>query len=265
MARNNKGIGGFYSGKVGDITYVNRLGQSIMRRSIATSTSKSPLQQRNRNRFSVTSLFCKQMSDVVKSTYSSMIGNGRSALSAFQSHVLRNGLSESAQDTKGAWSCSILPERISVSIGNAEPLQEAAMSCEGNEITVTWSPEVTDHGHTSDLVHVVMYCKGRNQVSSCMRSETCTRKQGTRTRCIPAEWRGEEVHVWVFVETPESHRFSNSQYLGAVTYEIEDEPTDSMDFSKRNTTKETTGTTGNSISQKRSPAKKDDITPPKRE
>jgi len=81
-------------------------------------------------------------------------------------------------------------------------------------VYLTWDTTVWTKGSDNDLVHVA-FLNPLTGITYFAEGRT-TRETGALTLQLPLLWKGETIHAWLFLISPDNEQRSVSQYLGTI-------------------------------------------------
>ncbi|GGG88416.1 hypothetical protein GCM10007415_23060 [Parapedobacter pyrenivorans] len=133
-----------------------------------------------------------------------------SAMNAAASHVLNHAIAGEYPDLQ------IEPEEVRLSRGMLQGLADVGIGMLGTSVDVTWSTEPPQFiGYPDDRVTIVVYHPAEKTVMV----GKVSRDAGAVSVDVSDEPTGSELLVYACVSDRDRKEFSNSQFLGRITYE----------------------------------------------
>ena len=203
MGKLTKKILGNVGGAVGDITFSDWNGQTVIKaKSEGSKSAPTPAQLFVREKFKAMTALSNAFTQVIP------LGLDGTAEGITKYNVFRRINYPTISGTAGA--LVVDNAAIVVSRGKLEALNDIALANAGQNITVTWN--YGGYGIGTDKVTMVAY----NPVAKQTVVNTASiRSGGTSTLAVPATWATQQVFVYIF--TGNGDISSTSQYAGSVT------------------------------------------------
>lgn len=106
------------------------------------------------------------------------------------------------------------PSKVKLSEGSLANPAEVEASRQGDTITVSWNPPISNHFgmHQDDLIMVCAY--GFAARSAVLQKGDVRRKDGRAVVVLPDDLAAETVHLYLMVQNRDRKRFSRNIYLG---------------------------------------------------
>ena len=210
MGTIKKGILGGFSGKVGTVVGGSWKGISYMRslpQKVKNPRTEGQVSQRTK--FAITMHYLKPMTAFLRTGWK-LYANKQSPFNAAMSYTLANAVDGTYPDY------TIDPSKILVSRGSLLPASNCDIDTSGGNITIMWddnsgisNAKATDKA----LVAIVNPTKGE---------AVCDTAGAERMSCshnliLPADWAGDEVHIYLGFISEDGKEVANSMYLGSIT------------------------------------------------
>jgi hypothetical protein len=202
MGKLTRKILGNVSGKVGDITFSQWKGQTVVKSKVSVSAKKpTEKQELVRQRFRFLSELSRRFSSIIPLGFA----GSKDTITVFNSFFRTN--QEVLSGSLG--NLQIDFSKLVLSRGNLETVTGLNQSQSGSKVLVNWQASMGDPN--DKLVQVLVHSETKEILY----------KDGSRSSLnlsldFPNSWVGAKVHGFVFLYT-ESGRSSNSQYIGELT------------------------------------------------
>lgn len=198
------------SGKVGDKVYVIKNGKNYVR-SLPEKSSKLPTEKQLawRTSFAMVTQFLIPISSLINESYRK-INPKKSGLQLSIRQLLKEALT-------GVYpNIEIDPAKVILIRGNlAAPTGNMTYVARTNELDFYWPQISKDYQNLSDELGILIWCRALNEFYSKLNLGV-RRDQEFCTIPIPLEFKGQEIHVWLFYRSPDHRSFSNTTYMGEV-------------------------------------------------
>ena len=210
---------GLWSGSLGPVVQCSWKGRPYLRAKPSyVNDPKTPAQLTQRSKMQQCHHFVQQLLTVVRMGYAGFTQN-MSAYNACMSQVMRQACVGTHPDAVIDYTHVLLGQ------GPLAVAQGVRLSAQGREVTLAWRPLMdTGNGHGTDRVLCVFYNQTRNMASYRLLQEQ--RSGGSLTAQLPAEWQGEQVHVYLGFQSADGALVSNIVHVGMVHWTQEDEEID---------------------------------------
>ena len=210
MGTIKKGILGGFSGKVGTVIGSSWKGIAYMRsipQSVKNPRTQPQLMQRSK--FSVTMSYLKPLNQILRTGWK-LQANKQSPINAAMSYHIANAIMGDYPDYE------IDVSKVLVSVGSLTPAVNAMAIVTGGTIEFSWSNNSGNgSAKLTDKVLIAVVNQARGEaVTSCAAAE---RKDSTFVVQLPANWSGDEVHIYLGFVSEDGREVSNSTYMGSVT------------------------------------------------
>jgi len=203
MGKLTRKILGNVAGAVGDITFSDWNGQTIIKaKSEGSKSAPTPAQLFVREKFKAMTGLANAFTQVIP------LGLDGKAEGITSHNVFRKLNYPTISGTAGA--LVVDNAGIVVSRGKLEGLNSIALTSAGQNITVNWNHG--GYGVGTDKVTVVAYNPVLKQTSV---NTASIRSGGTSALTVPAMWATQQVFVYIFTDNGDTT--STSQYVGSVT------------------------------------------------
>lgn len=201
MAKLTRKILGNVNGAVGDITFADWKGRTVIKaKSEGSKADPTESQLLIREKFQVLT----NLSNV----FVNLIPRGLTSPDMTAYNLFRTLNSSTVTGTIGA--LSVDNSKIKVSRGNLPDLSTPNVSLTGQSITCNWVSEETDIA--TDKITLIAYCPDKNRAVG---KSGALRSSGTTTLTAPATWATQLVHLYVFASNKK--KSSPTMYLGSYT------------------------------------------------
>lgn len=198
------------SGKIGDKVYVIRDGKNYVR-SLPAKSSKLPTEKQLawRTSFAMATQFLIPISSLINESYRK-INPKKPGLQFSIRQLLKEALTGVYPHVE------IDPSKVILIRGNlAAPTGNMTYVARTNELDFYWLQISNDYQNLSDELGILIWCRALNEFYS-KRNLGVRRGQEFCTIPIPLEFKGKEIHVWLFYRSPDHRFFSNTTYMGQV-------------------------------------------------
>jgi len=198
------------SGKIGDKVYVIRDGKNYVR-SLPAKSSKLPTEKQLawRTSFAMATQFLMPLSALINESYR-RINPKKSGMQLSVQQLLKEAL-------KGVYpNIEIDPSKVSLIRGNLPaPTGNMTYVARTNELDFHWSQVSNVFQNSADELGILIWCRTLNEFYSKL-NPGVRRDQEFCTIPIPLEFKGQEIHVWLFYRSADHRSYSNSTYMGQV-------------------------------------------------
>jgi len=211
MGTIKKGILGGFSGKVGTVVGSSWKGIAYMRSIPQKVRNPRTLAQRSqRTKFALALSLLQPMTGFLRIGWK-LFAHRQSPINAAMSYTIANAISGEYPDYE------IDPGKVLVSRGALTPVTDTFVSAAGDrEVNLQWddnSGKGTAKATDKALIAIVNLSKA----AAITDAEGALRPDSTKTITVPAEWTGDEAHVYMGFISEDGKEIANSVYLGAVT------------------------------------------------
>ncbi len=210
MGLYKKGVLGFFRGKVGTVVGAIWNGIHYMRSLPDIATDNPSVAQINvRLRLALVSGFLKLIKAQIQEGYQAFT-DGVTPMNAATSYTLKHAVAGTAPNY------TINYPEVVLSAGDLDQALLPEMETEtGQKVAVSWVNDTNlQFGLPTDKVTVVAYNPLKNRFvlarTSVMRSAL------TYTLQLPADYAGDEVHVWMNFVSADGKKVSDSSYVGEI-------------------------------------------------
>ncbi|MBK8395014.1 MAG: hypothetical protein IPL26_07175 [Leptospiraceae bacterium] len=201
MAKLTRKILGNVNGAVGDITFANWKGRTVIKaKSEGSKADPTVAQLLVREKFKVLTELSNAFVQVIP------LGLESAAITAY--NLFRRLNFPAIEGTLGA--LTVDHAIILVSRGNLATLNGLGFAAAGLNINATWN--FGDYGDATDTITLVVYCP---DLKKTVVTTGALRSSGTIAISVPAAWATKEVHAYIYSGNDETK--STSQYLGSLT------------------------------------------------
>jgi len=198
------------SGRIGDKVYVIRNGKNYVR-SLPVKSSKLPTEKQLalRTKFAMVTQFLMPLSSLINESYR-RINPNKSGLQLSIRQLLKEAL-------QGVYpNIEIDPARVSLIRGNLpSPVGNMTYVARTDELDFYWPQVSNNYQNSGDELGILIWCRTLNEFYSKLNLGV-RRDQEFCTIPIPGEFKGREIHVWLFYRSADHRSFSNSTYMGQV-------------------------------------------------
>jgi len=198
------------SGKIGDKVYVIKNGKNYVR-SLPGKSSKLPTEKQLawRTSFAMATQFLMPISSLINESYRK-INPKKSGLQFSIRQLLKEALTGVYPHVE------IDPSKVILIRGNLPaPSGNMTYVARTNELDFHWPQISNDYQNFSDELGILIWCPTLNEFYSELNSGV-HRDQEFCTIPIPLEFKGQEIHVWLFYRSTDHRSFSNTTYMGQV-------------------------------------------------
>ena len=201
MAKLTRKILGNVNGAVGDITFANWKGRTVIKaKSEGSKADPTPAQLLVREKFKVLTELSNAFVQVIP------LGLESAEITSY--NLFRRLNFPVVEGTIGALTVDYT--NILVSRGNLVTLNGLGFIAVGTNLTATWT--FGDYGDGTDKITLVVYCP---ELKKTVVATGALRSSGTIALSAPAAWATKEVHAYIYSGNEETK--STSQYLGSLT------------------------------------------------
>lgn len=198
------------SGKIGDKVYVIKNGKNYVR-SLPAKSSKLPTEKQLawRTSFAMVTQFLMPLSSLLNESYR-RINPKKQGLQLSIKQVLKEAL-------QGVYpNIEIDPARVTLIRGSLpSPFGNMTYVARTDELDFYWPQGFNNYQNSGDELGILIWCRTLNEFYSKL-DLGVRRDQEFCTIPIPREFKGHEIHVWLFYRSADHRFFSNSTYMGQV-------------------------------------------------
>lgn len=198
------------SGKIGDKVYVIKNGKNYVR-SLPGKSSKLPTEKQLawRTSFAMVTQFLMPLSSLINESYRRINPKKQ----GFQLSI-RQVLKEALQGVYP--NIEIDPARVTLIRGSLpSPFGNMTYVARTDELDFYWPQGFNNYQNSGDELGILIWCRTLNEFYSKL-DLGVRRDQEFCTIPIPREFKGREIHVWLFYRSADHRFFSNSTYMGQV-------------------------------------------------
>lgn len=209
MGTYKKGILGSFSGKVGTVVGSSWNGIEYMR-SLPKPSSKAPtdLQMIQRAKMGMAAGFLHPISALINVGYKS-IAVRQSAFNVATSQLLADGITGTYPDLVIDYT------KVLISKGNLTGAWGPAVTSAGGKLDVTWQDNNTSGtAKPTDKVMLLVYNPEKSQYVFTMEGED--RSALADSLNLPADFAGDNVHVWIAFISADKKTVSTSLYISEI-------------------------------------------------
>ena len=194
---------GYISGKHGTAVAAITKNGNILRLHRKPSNPNTPKQQEQRLKFGLVNKELAPLGEVFKKGYLSS-----DARQMAVSNALKNAIEGEFPDFTLNFGL------VQVAVGALSGVHQASATADEAEagVTVTWDTTVGFQADENDAVNLVFY--NEKTKLSFLHEGVATRQAGTATLEMPAVWKGEAVHCWIYLSGKSRNVNSDSMYVG---------------------------------------------------
>ncbi len=210
MARHQKGILGPLDGKVGDVIGSTWNGIPYFRsRPKSYQDAKTPMQQNNRMKMTVTQKFLKAITPYLRIGFRNY-AVGQSAYNAAVSYMRNNALIITEENV------SIDPSKVLVSRGLLPcPHGCEARGKEEGTIAFSWDSKKLEEGaEANDIAMPMVY--NLSKLEAVYSTDGFLRSDGQASLTYPDKWKGDTLSCFIAFASQNSKAVSESEYLGEI-------------------------------------------------
>lgn len=205
-----QGILGGFSGKVGTVIGSSWKGISYMRSQAQNiKNPRTEGQMKQRTKFTLALSFLKPMTELLRTGYK-LYAKKQTAFNAAMSYTLANVITGEYPDYELELSNALISRGALTSATNS------AVISEDGSIVVTWEDNSgIGSAKSSDKALIAVLNLDKGEAVTVSAGET--RETGSQTIGVPADWEGEDVHVFLGFVSSDLKEVANSIYVGAVS------------------------------------------------
>lgn len=212
MGTIRNGANGGFSGKAGsvigsswnNISYIKGLPK-------LSNKPASEAQLIQRARFAAVMGYLGPIKDVLMLGYKGQTSNRATGFNMGVQHALNNAVA-------GVYPYfTVDKSMVQISKGTLQaPADVTLVSTTPEDLVLSWMPQVNDlTSFVDDRVYLLVYNAEQNLFM--IYTAFATRSEGTSTITLPASFSGQEIHVYMFYQSRDGGRQSNSVYKGPFT------------------------------------------------
>ena len=207
MGTIRQGILGGFSGKVGTVVGSSWKGISFMRaQAKSIKNPRTEKQMNQRAKFSISMVFLKPMTDILRTGFK-LYANNQSAFNAATSYILANAISGEYPNYHIDFPAAL------ISRGSLTPAMNGTAVVQDGNIVVSWDDNTgLGTAKASDRTLIAVYNADRYEAVT--ENAGTTRAAGTHTIPVPADWTGDEMHIYLGFVSEDNNEVASSVYLG---------------------------------------------------
>lgn len=207
MGTIKKGILGGFSGTVGTVVGGNWKGIDYMRSKGKSPTSNTLAQQQQRSKFSLTQAFLKPITSYVRIGFRAYAIK-KSAYNCAMSHFIKNCIIGESPNYEIDFT------KVVVASGGLPMPSDASFSLENGVMTFTWTDNsVVGDARENDFAMPLIYNTSKGE--AIFSTESATRANETISLPVSADWKGDELEIYLAFSARDSNKLSNSEHLGS--------------------------------------------------
>jgi hypothetical protein len=210
MGTIKQGILGGFSGKVGTVIGGSWKGISYMRsQAQSIKNPRTEAQMSQRIKFALALSFLKPMTELLRIGFK-LYANKKTAFNSAMSYTLANAISGDYPDYELQFANALVSRGALTVATNG-----TATSSSGN-VVISWDDNSgVGAAKATDKTLIAILNADRGEAVTVSAGEA--RVTGTQTLAVPADWLGENVHVYLGFVSEDFKEVANSVYLGSVT------------------------------------------------
>jgi|LSQX01.2.fsa_nt_gb hypothetical protein len=210
MGTIKQGILGGFSGKVGTVIGGSWKGISYMRsQAQSIKNPRTEAQMSQRTKFALALSFLKPMTELLRTGFK-LYANKKTAFNSAMSYTLANAISGDYPDYELQFANALVSRGALTVATNG-----TATSSSGN-VVISWDDNSgVGTAKATDKTLIAILNADRGEAVTVSAGEA--RVTGTQTLAVPADWLGENVHVYLGFVSEDFKEVANSVYLGSVT------------------------------------------------
>lgn len=210
MGTIKQGILGGFSGKVGTVIGGSWKGISYMRsQAQSIKNPRTDAQMSQRTKFALSLSFLKPMTELLRTGFK-LYANKKTAFNSAMSYTLANAISGDYPDYELQFANALVSRGALTVATNG-----TATSSSGN-VVISWDDNSgVGTAKATDKTLIAILNADRGEAVTVSAGEA--RATGTQTLAVPADWLGENVHVYLGFVSEDLKEVANSVYLGSVT------------------------------------------------